>query len=218
MKDYIEDIKGAERRFYATEVRASGEKNRTVEGLGIVYNSLSENFAPWMEGGLYEVIEPGAARGLLDDEDIMILFNHDANQVLARNKNTAILTDTDAGVTYRYETPNTTVGNDLLENLQLKNIRKSSFAFTPADKGVRMERGIEWANMGKINLRRITKFERLHDFSPVTYPAYNKTEALARGYQQAIEKELKAEQDHSAKQRMIQHELEMIRLGRTGIF
>ena len=66
MKDYIEDIKGAERRFYSNlpELRVEGENNRIVDGLGIVYNSLSENFAPWMDGGLYEVIEPGAARGL----------------------------------------------------------------------------------------------------------------------------------------------------------
>lgn len=214
MKDYIENIKGAERRFYSNlpELRAGSDK-KTVEGLGIVYNSLSENFAPWMDGGLYEVIEPESARGLLDDEDIMILFNHDTNLVLARNKGTAELIDTPEGVRYRYNTPNTTVGNDLYENLTLTNVRKSSFAFLPAEKGVKMERGIEWDGKGKINLRRIVKFERLFDFSPVTYPAYNKTEALARGYQQVIEAELKTQNDRATKQRQIQHELEKMKLG-----
>jgi len=207
MKDYIENIKGAERRFYndLPELRADKEK-RTVEGLGIVYNSLSENFAPWMEGGLYEVIMPEASRGLLDDEDIMILFNHDPNLVLARNKATAVLTDTDQGVRYSYETPETTVANDLLTNLRLRNVRKSSFAFLPKD--VRMERNIEWAGVsGKINIRRIVKFERFFDMSPVTYPAYNKTEAMARNYQSEIDALAKAEQTRQEKMRQIQHEL-----------
>ncbi len=214
MKDYIENIKGAERRFFTTmpELRAEPE-SRLVEGLGIVYNSLSENFAPWMDGGLYEVIEPEAARGLLDDEDIMILFNHSENLVLARNKATAKLVDTDKGVRYSYESPNTTVGNDLLENLRLKNVRKSSFAFTVGDKGVRMERNIQWGDMGKINLRRIVKFERLYDMSPVTRPAYNKTEALARSFQQEIESEVQKQNERAAKLRQIQIEIDLVTLG-----
>lgn len=206
MKDYIENIKGAERRFYNNlpELRAETD-SKTVEGLGVVYNSLSENFAPWMDGGLYEVVMPEASRGLLDDEDIMILFNHDPNLILARNKGTAILTDTDQGVRYTYETPDTTVANDLLINLRLKNVRKSSFAFIPKD--VRMERSIDWPNMGKINVRRIVKFERFFDMSPVTYPAYNKTEALARNYQSELDAMVTEEQTRANKRKQMEHEL-----------
>lgn len=200
MKDYIKNFDKAERRFFSQtpELRAEKE-SRKVEGLGIVYNSLSENFAPWQEGGLYEVIEPGAARGLLDDEDIMILFNHSPDLVLARNKNTAELTDTDEGVRYSYDSPDTSIGNDLLVNLRLKNVRKSSFAFI--QKEVKMERNIQWADMGKINVRRIVKFERLFDFSPVTYPAYNQTEVMARAYTQEFQ-----QQENQAKAYLIEVE------------
>jgi uncharacterized protein len=187
MKDYIKNFGDkAERRFFSNKPELRAEKeSRRIEGLGIIYNSLSENFAPWQDGGLYEVIEPGAARGLLDDEDIMILFNHSPDLVLARNKVTAELREADNGVYYAYDTPNTTVGNDLLENVRLENVRKSSFAFI--QKEVRMERNVQWADMGKINLRRIVKFERLFDFSPVTYPAYNQTEVMARAYTQEFQ-------------------------------
>ncbi len=208
MKDYIP--KGAERRFYNNlpELRTEGESKK-IRGLGIVYNSLSENFAPWMEGGLYETIEPEASRGLLDDEDIMILFNHDANLVLARNKNTAVLTDSAEGVWYDYETPNTTVGNDLRVNIELKNVRKSSFAFMP--KEIRKEtRTVE--GLGKINVRRITKFARFFDFSPVTYPAYNETEVMARAFTQEIEKELNLNNTREQQKRQIQHALKMHKL------
>lgn len=206
MKDYIENITGAERRFYndTPELRAEENAKKTVKGLGIVYNSLSENFAPWMEGGLYEMIDPGAARGLLDDEDIMILFNHDPSLVLARNKNTATLTETDQGVTYEYETPDTTVGNDLRTNIALKNVRKSSFAFIP-DVIVKEKRTVE--TLGEINVRRITKFKRLFDFSAVTYPAYNNTDVVARAYQQEISGAAAKENDRLTKMRQIQHEI-----------
>lgn len=185
-QDYIKHIKGAERRFFTDIVEARAEKtDRFIRGRGIVYNSLSENFAPWKEGGLYEVIERGAATGLLDDEDIMVLFNHDASQVLARNKNTAKLTETPEGVYYEFEAPDTTTGNDVMTNVRLKNVRKSSFAFLPKD--VVMERMVEYPNMGRINIRRITKFDRLFDMSVVTSPAYNDTEVMARSIFAALD-------------------------------
>lgn len=195
MKDYIKQIsESAERRYFSAtpEIRAEGDSKK-VEGLGIVYNSLSENFWPGYEGGLYEVIEPGAARGLIDDEDIMILFNHDPSLVLARNKNTATLEDTADGVRYRYESPNTGVANDLLENLRLKNVRKSSFAFLP--KEVKNERMVQWGDLGKINIRRVVKFERLFDMSPVTYPAYNDSSVMARAFKGATEEEVRAAEE-----------------------
>lgn len=191
-KDYIKNIKDAERRFYSAlpELRAKEDNSRTIKGLGITYNTLSENFAPWLPGGLYEIIEPGAGRGLLENENIMILFNHDPNLVLARNMNTAKLTETDEGVVYEYDTPNTSVGNDLLENVRLKNVRKSSFAFIP--KEVRNET-MDYEGLGKINLRRIVRFKEFFDFSPVTYPAYNDSSVALRSFQSIVEaEELKA--------------------------
>lgn len=185
-KDYIKNIRGVERRFFDgnVETRATAD-SREIVGRGIVYNRLSENFAPWHEGGLYEIIERGAADGLLDDENIMVLLNHDPSLVLGRNTKTAKLEEREDGVYYRFEAPNTTTGNDTLENVRLGNIRKSSFAFVPKD--VKMERMVEFGNMGKINIRRITKFEGLYDMSPVTYPAYEDTEVMARSVFAALD-------------------------------
>jgi HK97 family phage prohead protease len=188
VEDYIKSLNpNAERRFFVdslavAELRASGDvpSGQLVEGLGIVYNSLSENFAPYWEGGYYELIEPGAAAGLLDDEDIMILFNHDPSLVLARNKNTGTLTETDKGVKYSYASPDTSVAKDLLVNIGLKNVRKSSFAFKVKEQ---REEKISYPGLGVINLRRIISFEKLYDFSPVTYPAYADSEVGKRSMQ-----------------------------------
>lgn len=193
-EDYILNIPNAQRRFHGSlpELRAAegeDDNSRVIEGLGIVYNSLSENFAPHMRGGFYELIEPGAANGLLDDENIMILDNHMSERVLGRNRNTATLTDTPEGVLYRLNAPNTTVGNDMMENVRLKNIRKSSFAFVMKEEGVRMERGIKWEGLGEINLRRVIKFDRLLDFSPVTYPAYDNSSVAKRYLKHIFEEE-----------------------------
>lgn len=186
MEKDTQKIKGLERRYFQglVETRAEGD-SRQIVGRGIVYNSLSENFAPWHEGGLYEIIERGAADGLLEDEDIMVLLNHEASLVLARNKKTARLEERADGVYYIFDAPDTTTGNDTLTNVRLGNIRKSSFAFIPKD--VKMERMVEHGNLGKINIRRITKFERLYDMSPVTYPAYENTEVMARSIFAALD-------------------------------
>lgn len=173
VKDYIRGIdENAERRFNSPniEARAEGEKN-IVEGLGIVYNKLSEDL-----GGFREIIEPGAARGLLDNPEIMILFNHNPNLVLARNTETATLTESDAGVTYRYNSPDTTIAKDLLENLRLKNIRKSSFSFL-----VKEDRAEKRTIDGeKVLVRVISQFKEFFDFAPVTYPGYKDTSAYKR--------------------------------------
>jgi len=105
--------------------------------------------------------------------------------VLARTvngKGTAELFITASGdLGYRYETPNTTVGKDLAENIRLGNVTQSSFAFTIAEE--------EWV-MGRDNepdVRVIKKVERLYDVSPVTYPAYQDTSVGERSLNSAKE-------------------------------
>lgn len=164
------------------EIRSSiGEvllTDGTISGLGITYGTLSENFMPNVRGGLFETISEGAASGLLDDKEIMILFNHDENLVLARNGVTASLKETENGVEYSFAIPNTSVGKDLEENLKLRNIRRSSFSFLP-DKYEIVKRETEH---GMINVRIIHKFKRFFDFGPVTFAAYKETTAMARAF------------------------------------
>lgn len=176
-KDYIKKVDKGERRFLDLEFRAK-EDSRMIEGYAIVFNKDSENL-----GGFIERIKPEAVEGRLND-DIVALLNHDQNHVLARNGKTMELEVDKNGLKYRFEAPNTTAGNDLLENVRLGNISKSSFAFTvDADEWDFRDNGPD--------IRTITKIKRLYDVSPVTYPAYPDTTVAqsSRSYAQVDEEE-----------------------------
>ena len=185
MKDYIKTIDKAERRFMTVELRAKDKESRLVEGYAAKFNADSQVFY----GSWLERIAPGAFSDVLSDESTVALFNHDANFVLARNGKTLHLTQDDTGLFYRFEAPNTTAGNDLLENLRLGNIQKSSFAFT-----VKKESWTYSEDRSKPSIRTIEKIERLYDVAPVTYPAYEDTSVGNRGFE-AVRDELKRSKD-----------------------
>jgi len=146
------------------EIREEGEK-RTVSGVAAVFNTRAEIWE-----GFFEEI----ARGAFDDsmnDDVRALFNHDRNMILARSRSgsgTLKLSTGPDGLRYEFEAPNTTAGNDLLENIRLGNIDQSSFAFTVKESKI-----IEHDD-GTLT-RQILKVGRLYDVSPVTYPAYKET-------------------------------------------
>lgn len=173
-KDYTKNIGDkVERRFYACELRAPEKDSRTVEGYAAVFNSDSEI----MWGSWVERIAPGAFSEVLKD-DAVALFNHDPNLILARNGVNMTVTEDERGLKYRFDAPNTTAGNDLLENLRNGNIKQSSFAFT-----VKEETWNDSKDRSKPSIRTINKVERLYDVSPVTYPAYPDTTVAQRSFQ-----------------------------------
>ena len=174
IKDYILNIDGSERRFLQAEVRADGE-SRKVVGYAAVFDKDSENL-----GGFVERIAPGAFDGVLKD-DVAALLNHDPNFVLARNNKTLKLEVDKVGLRYEFEAPNTTAGNDLIENLRLGNISKSSFAFSVDED--------DWdVRSDGPDMRTIKRVKRLYDVSPVTYPAYPDTSVAQRSHDYAISK------------------------------
>lgn len=199
-KDYITDInQNAERRFFAQPLsiqhRAEGE-SRTITGYAAVFNKDSEDFGGWVER-----IDPKAFDDVLGD-DAVALFNHDPNLILARNNVNLTLSIDDVGLKYTFEAPNTTVGNDLLENIRIGNVRQSSFAFIasatkwedPADKTQR-------------SVRTILKVERLYDVSPVTYPAYPDTTVASRTLKTKLEAEERSAKSHLVEIMKRKHEL-----------
>lgn len=180
-KDYIENINNAERRFFAQPLvieQREGKESRTISGYAAVFNRDSEDFGGWVER-----IDPGAFNDRMAD-DAVALFNHDPNLILARNNVNLKLTIDGVGLRYEFDAPNTTAGNDLLENIRNGNIKQSSFAFTTNE--------VKWYNpsdKSQPSVRTIMKVERLYDVSPVTYPAYPDTTVGARSLKTAIEKE-----------------------------
>ena len=146
-----------EKRSYNGEARAV--EGRTVEGYASVFNSMSEDL-----GGFREIILPGAFKNALGD-DVRALYNHDSNYLLARTTSgTLELKEDDKGLYYRFEMPNTSYGNDLLELYRRGDLTQSSFGFTVDKDSWRMEEGQ--------HIRYIESVSSLFDVSPVVYPAY----------------------------------------------
>lgn len=169
-----------EKRTYTIPVtlraKEDGEESRTIEGYAALYNERSEKL--W---DFYEEIAPGAFDSA-DLTDVRALFNHDPNGILARTTSgTLELEVTDKGLFYRFESPKTTAGNDLLESVRRGDISQSSFAFTLLPDGDEWRREKE----DDMLVRTITRIDKVFDVSPVTYPAYSPTTVTARSFEQA---------------------------------
>ncbi len=153
----------------APEVRAIAE-SRTVEGYAALFNSRTELWP-----GMYEVIKPGAFKEALKTSDVRALFDHKSDKILARTKSgTLQLWEDEIGLKYRFDSPNTTAGNDLLVSLERRDIAESSFSFY-------MDGGREeWSRIEGGQLREIHAVGSVADISPVTYAAYTDTTAAKR--------------------------------------
>ena len=98
--------------------------SRTVEGYALVFGKQSRDL-----GGFTEVIEPSALAGILEKSDILCLLNHNEDRgILARSKygtGSLELTIDETGLKYRFEAPNTALGDELLEGLRRGDISTS---------------------------------------------------------------------------------------------
>lgn len=164
------------------EVRNTPE-SRIVEGYALVFGKESRDL-----GGFTEIIDPSSLEGVIDKSDILCLLNHNEEKgLLARSKfgkGSLSLSIDDTGLKYRFEAPNTALGNELLEGLKRGDITTSSFAFTiENDKWEKRDNGTY--------LRRITKFKELFDVSPVYKEAYPDTSVACRKMKELDNEDLK---------------------------
>lgn len=146
--------------------------SRKIEGYALLFDVESRDL-----GGFKEVIERNALDGVIENSDILALYNHNENNVLARatNGNGTLSLDVDEkGLRYSFEAPDTPLGNEVFNAIQRGDLRNSSFAFT-VDK-----QGQKWEKRDNIFVRTITRFNELFDVSPVFRPAYTDTSVAVR--------------------------------------
>lgn len=143
-------------------------------GYAAVFNRETE-IGSWFR----EKIAPGAFANAVKDGDIRCLFNHDASQLLGRNKaGTLRLTEDDKGLRYECDLPDTQAGRDVSVSLERGDVDGSSFGF----RAVREE----WDETQDPPLRTVLEAE-LYDVGPVTFPAYEDSEASVRDALTALE-------------------------------
>lgn len=147
---------------------------RHISGKAISFDTQSNDI------GFIEILHRGCiSQELIDSSNIVFLYNHDYNQVIARankGKGTLNIDLRDDGVYFDLEVPNTTMGNDLLENIRLGNITQCSFGFNYANE----EGAYKDEKIGDVWYRNVYKIGELYDLSAVTYPAYDDTYVNAR--------------------------------------
>jgi HK97 family phage prohead protease len=165
-----------ERRDFAFEeeseliVESRADGRAAIIGYAAVYNRLSLDL-----GGFREEIMPGAFDKVLNRQrgkgDVVALFNHDSNIVLGRSSSgTLELSSDDKGLKYVVTPPVSRA--DVLELIQRRDVRGSSFAFTVEPKNESFRTGED----GKA-IRQIREVSGLYDVGPVLNPAYPSTSA-----------------------------------------
>jgi HK97 family phage prohead protease len=156
------------------EYRAEGDAMpKELGGIAAVVNSVTDL------GYFEEVIAPGAFDyALQKDYDIRCLFNHESELILGRTKaNTCkVFVNAQGNLEYTwvpdYENPTHV---SVVRSIMRGDITQSSFAFT-----IREQTWTESEKYGNMGKRVVNVIEDLYDVSPVTYPAYEETEADAR--------------------------------------
>ena len=154
-----------EKRTVNLEIRSTNVEERKLEGYAAVFN---ENYTllrdRWGEK-FYERVMPGAFKDTIKERA-------DWNKVVGRSNSNLTLEEDEKGLRFELTIPNTTDGNDLLENVKNGLIRGCSFGFNIKDEETRWDE--------KWNFYRdITKVE-LFEITATPIPAYADTEIAAR--------------------------------------
>lgn len=144
-----------ETRFHRSEFEVRKTADSTsIKGYAARFDSLSSDL-----GGFRERINKGAfSNTLRDNPDVFLLFGHEMNSVLARTTaGTLSLREDNSGLAFDATLPNTTLGNDVAENLRNGNLTEMSFGFNvdddewdQTDDGV--IRSLNAVNLGEISI------------------------------------------------------------------
>ena len=142
------------------ELRETDGGGMAFTGYAAVFDSPSEPL-PFTER-----VAPGAfGRSLRTRNDVKLLWNHDAGEVLGSTRaKTMSLVEDGRGLLVDAELPQTTRGRDVAELLKRGDVDSMSFGFTTLKDA--------WDSEGN---NRTLQAVRLHEVSIVAFPAYRAT-------------------------------------------
>ena len=157
------DIRTIDNHIRATK---NNDNEHVIEGKAIVFNQQSEYM------GFYEIIKPEAVEGI-DWSKTLLLYDHEFSNILARvdAKNLTINVKED-GVYFQATLNNSTLANDVYNDIESGNVKGCSFGFNIA-KG-----GDTWDfTADGTPLHIVTKIENIPELSLTPIPAYTQTSA-----------------------------------------
>lgn len=154
------------------ETRARAGSAPVISGYASVFFDEDKPGTEYRLGdGYVEHVHPDAfSRSLLEKQDTLGLFNHDASLILGRVSAGTLKLSTDSvGLRYDIElAAQTSTARDVVENIKVGNITGSSFGF--------IVRESEVEHSGDKTIRVIRDVD-LFDVGPVSSPAYPATTA-----------------------------------------
>lgn len=163
-----------EKRIFTfnAEIRSSGEDKPEIMGRGAVVGSVTD--LGWFE----EEIAADAFREA-DLSDVCVCFNHDLSVILGRNSAGTADIEVDEDGNLMYHAHDVDMENPSVKSavryIQRGEVNKSSFMFEIKEEG--------WGDSekyGKYGKRTIYKVGKVYEAGPVTFPAYDDTDAGAR--------------------------------------
>lgn len=157
------------------EFRGSGDDGKLLfRGHAAVFDEWTE--IPSLFGGSFmERIARGAFRKVLaDGADVRFLINHDGLPLARTASGTMSLKEDTKGLRVDAELAPTTEGKDLALLVERGDLSQMSFGFRVGKHEIEEDQ-----ESGTVK-RTITEFSDLYDVSPVTFPAYEGTDAGMR--------------------------------------
>ncbi|MGL5244733.1 MAG: HK97 family phage prohead protease [Sarcina sp.] len=163
-----------EQRTVNLQFRSTNMEERKLEGYAAVFNDDYTKLKDRWGESFYEKVNRGAFIKTLADNsrDKFMLINHDWNKVVGRTDSNLVLEEDSNGLRFELTVPNTSDGNDLLENVRLGLIKGCSFGFNIVDQKTRWDD--DWTFY-----RDITEVE-LFEVTATPIPAYGDTEINCR--------------------------------------
>lgn len=182
-----------EQRTVNLEFRSTNIEERKLEGYAAVFNDEYTKLKDRWGETFYEKVNRGAFLKTLANKnrDKFMLINHDWNKVVGRTDSNLVLEEDSNGLRFELTVPNTSDGNDLLENVRLGLIKGCSFGFSVLDEKTRWDDN--WTFY-----RDITEVD-LFEVTATPIPAYSDTEINCRSEQSNISIKDMREQERQSK-------------------
>lgn len=164
----------------------------TVSGTAIVFNQPSQPI-PFIEY---------ISRDALDDVDFsktLLLYAHDYNKILARADSGTLTTKIeDSGLHFVAKLPDTTLANDVREDINAGNLKGCSFGFTIAPNGDRYDTDSKGQT-----IHYVDKIDSVSELTITPIPAYTETSVQV---QRDLNSYLKSKEDKNMEEKKTQEQ------------
>jgi len=166
-KKCLAETRNSKLEYEYREKAKEGDK-LVIRGFPILFN-MPTKIRDW--GGEYEEVILSSALDETALDDVLLLGNHDAKELLGRaGVNMRLEVNKDVGLFFEATMPNTNAGRDYYNLVKAGLLDGMSFGFTTSDE-IRFENGRD--------IRKIEKIDKLFEITLTPFPAYFEASVVA---------------------------------------